>query len=208
VEVGKLETEYMKTYLKNEPDLEKNLETEHEKLSTGHVETGPHPASGMTKARRRILAVVGFGRRGRSPPAAARSSARPSRRRGAPSPLVRGPFLTPVQLLPTAMAWIGSGSGLPMATAVVVMLVPMEAVVVAATRRRCDGGVCGGTGALLPRRWWRRRWMPFAESNTENGLRFLVPRRTGAGTNILRGHVKSGPGSEARWRREFEPTTG
>jgi hypothetical protein len=57
-----------------------------------------------------------------------------------------------------------------MATAVVVMLVPMEAVVVAATRRRCDGGVCGGAGVLLPRHWWQRCWMLIAESNTENEL--------------------------------------
>jgi hypothetical protein len=37
---------------------------------------------------------------------------------------------------------IGGGSGLPMATAVVAMLVQMEAVVVAATRC-CGGGVWG-----------------------------------------------------------------
>jgi hypothetical protein len=41
-------------------------------------------------------------------------------------------------------AGIGGGSGLPMATAVVVMLVLMEAVVV--TRWCGDGGVCCGAG--------------------------------------------------------------
>jgi hypothetical protein len=38
---------------------------------------------------------------------------------------------------------IGGVSGLPMATAVVAMLVPMEAVVVAATRRHCGSGAWG-----------------------------------------------------------------
>jgi hypothetical protein len=38
---------------------------------------------------------------------------------------------------------IGGGSGLPMATPVVAMLVPMEAVVVASTRRRCGGSARG-----------------------------------------------------------------
>jgi hypothetical protein len=132
--------------------------------------------------------------------AAARSSARPSRRRGAPSPLVRGPFSTP-------MARIGGGSGLPMATAVVVMLVPMEAVVVTATRRRCDGGVCGGAGVLLPRQWWQRCWMLIAESNTENELRFLeAPTNQGLDEFLVSAH-KIRARSEARWRHEFEPTT-
>jgi hypothetical protein len=95
--------------------------------------------------------------------AAARSSARPSRRRGAPSPLVRGPFSTPVLLLPTATVRIGGGSGLP--TAMVAMLVPMGAVVAAATRRRCLVAAA-------------------AESNTEGeGLRFSeAPTNRGEGT--------------------------
>jgi hypothetical protein len=78
------------------------------------------------------------------------------------------------------MTRIGGGSGLLMATVAVAMLVRMEKVLVAATRRRYDGPVCSAAGALLPDVGGGALVAAVAESNTEG------PRFSEAPTN--RGH--------------------
>jgi hypothetical protein len=71
---------------------------------------------------------------------------------------------------------IGGSSGLLMATAAVAMLVRMEKVLVAATRRRYDGAVCSAAGALLPDVGGSALVAAMAESNTE-GPRFSEAQR-------------------------------
>jgi hypothetical protein len=97
---------------------------------------------------------------------------------------------------------IGGSSGLPMATAVVVVLVLMEAVVVAATRWRCGSGTRGrccpsvGSSALV---------VVMAERAT---LRIFSEAPGNAGRDKkFQGLVNPGLTSGPCWRGQFWPTT-